>query len=415
MKTLLTAASGAVFLSGLAGAASAAPGVHLVTVIRALPHGPGVFRYAVTVRPVGGAAHTVTLVLGTRRPAVWSGEVPGCLASRDRTELACDLGDVRESESRTLHATGKPGAGGEAPIVVRVAAANAPPVTSSLGVTQSSALRLSHAQGVWSPGGDAPSARPSEDADGAGGAASPAADPGTVSAPTAGSSADAAPLESPVESPPVESPGIQPSAAEPPVVQPPVDQRYEAVAPAARPHAARPAAPPRGSAARPERPRRAPATTKGTDASAVPAASAGAGAPGDAAGPGAPRPGAHGRPPAVDLPGAPPPAPYLPGAAAAPLPVIGGKAAPSPAVSPSAALPQIAARRSQAEGISELDTASPAGALQAGRTSWATLVAVAVVTEAGLLWLIAGFSVWRRRRSREDGRRRRTRLAGLIP
>jgi hypothetical protein len=47
--------------------------------------------------------------------------------------------------------------------------------------------------------------------------------------------------------------------------------------------------------------------------------------------------------------------------------------------------------------------------MQAGRTSWATLVAIAVVTEAGLLWLVAGLTVMRRRRvgavSRRSGRR----------
>jgi hypothetical protein len=80
---------------------------------------------------------------------------------------------------------------------------------------------------------------------------------------------------------------------------------------------------------------------------------------------------------------------------------------PVPAASAPAVLPQIAAHPSaHGEGVSELSTLSPAGAMQAGRWSWATLIAVAVVTEAGLLWLVAGFTVWRRRRSRENGRRR---------
>jgi hypothetical protein len=77
---------------------------------------------------------------------------------------------------------------------------------------------------------------------------------------------------------------------------------------------------------------------------------------------------------------------------------IGGPAVPLPGVSAPAALPQIAPKTSPSEGVSELNTLSPAGAMQAGRTSWATLVAVAVVAEAGLLWLIAGLTVWRRRR-----------------
>jgi hypothetical protein len=56
---------------------------------------------------------------------------------------------------------------------------------------------------------------------------------------------------------------------------------------------------------------------------------------------------------------------------------------------------------SPSEGISELTTLAPAGALRAGRTSWATVIAVAITTEAGLLWLVAGLTVWRRRRVRQ--------------
>jgi hypothetical protein len=54
-------------------------------------------------------------------------------------------------------------------------------------------------------------------------------------------------------------------------------------------------------------------------------------------------------------------------------------------------------------GISELTTLSPAGAMQAGRTSWATLIAIAVVAEAGLLLLATGLTVLRRKRTREGG------------
>jgi hypothetical protein len=84
---------------------------------------------------------------------------------------------------------------------------------------------------------------------------------------------------------------------------------------------------------------------------------------------------------------------------------IGGPAVPLPDVSAPAALPQIAPKTSPGEGVSELNTVSPAGAMQAGRTSWATLVAVAVVAEAGLLWLVAGLTVWRRRRVGGGARR----------
>jgi hypothetical protein len=95
---------------------------------------------------------------------------------------------------------------------------------------------------------------------------------------------------------------------------------------------------------------------------------------------------------------------------------LGGPAAPLPIVSP--ALPQLAPHPSPSSGISELDTLSPAGAMQAGRTSWATLIAIAVVAEAGLLWLIAGFTVWRRKRmpkGRVRALSRRLIFSRLIP
>jgi hypothetical protein len=81
---------------------------------------------------------------------------------------------------------------------------------------------------------------------------------------------------------------------------------------------------------------------------------------------------------------------------------------------PSPALPQLAPHASPGSGISELDTLSPAGAMQAGRTSWATLIAIAVAAEAGLLWLIAGFTVWRRKRTPKRGPRLRALSPRLI-
>jgi hypothetical protein len=86
-------------------------------------------------------------------------------------------------------------------------------------------------------------------------------------------------------------------------------------------------------------------------------------------------------------------------------------------------LPEIAphpSRASPGEGISELSTLSPASAMRAGRWSWATLIAVAIVGEAGLLWLVAGLSVWRRGRPRPGGRNRHPRspkvlLSRLLP
>ncbi|MGH3381004.1 MAG: hypothetical protein ACRDP6_40345, partial [Actinoallomurus sp.] len=105
-----------------------------------------------------------------------------------------------------------------------------------------------------------------------------------------------------------------------------------------------------------------------------------------------------------------PDVPGVPGAegAAPPLPIIpGGPAVPLPGASAPAALPQIAGKPSRDEGVSELNTVSPAGAMQEGRASWATLIAVAIVTEAGLLWLVAGLTVLRRKRVRKIAPRHR--------
>jgi hypothetical protein len=117
---------------------------------------------------------------------------------------------------------------------------------------------------------------------------------------------------------------------------------------------------------------------------------------------------AHGPPLSPIIPHVPI-VPDLPGAAAPASPPPGLPAVPLPGASPPAALPQIATRPSPGEGVSELHMMSPAGAMQAGRASWATVIAVAVVTEAGMLWLVAGFTVWRRRRQGTTGRRSRAR------
>jgi hypothetical protein len=52
--------------------------------------------------------------------------------------------------------------------------------------------------------------------------------------------------------------------------------------------------------------------------------------------------------------------------------------------------------------MSELTPVTPAGALRSGRASWATVVAIGIVAEAGLLWLAAGLTMWRRRRALEE-------------
>ncbi|MCW2948649.1 MAG: hypothetical protein JWR24_5366 [Actinoallomurus sp.] len=98
-------------------------------------------------------------------------------------------------------------------------------------------------------------------------------------------------------------------------------------------------------------------------------------------------------------------------------------AVPLPGGSPPPTLPQIAPepspQASPSEGISELTTLAPAGAMRAGRTSWATIIAIAIVAEAGLLWLVAGLTVWRRKRVREGcvrpGRPPWLRIPKLLP
>jgi hypothetical protein len=351
-------------LGAVAGAAPTARAVHLVTLIRALSRTPTAVQYAVTVRPVGGPAHAATLVLSTRRPASWTGLAPACLASRDRTALACDLGDLRESEARTLRVTARPGDRGpaEVPVIARAAAANAPSVTSSLGAAmRSQALRLARPADEPSPG----SASPDQEDDAA--AQSPEAQ------------------SSPGESPPAASPSAEAQAAPSEPAESEAATSPEIMSPAIRSRSAHPQGPAPAAPPRPVRPARPPAPPH--KAPAV------AGA--------VPEPG---RLPVV--PHAPiiPHVPDVPADAGAPPAggPIGGPAVPLPVVSAPAALPQIAPqiapKTSPGEGVSELNTLSPAGAMQAGRTSWATLVAVAVVAEAGLLWLVAGLTVWRRRR-----------------
>jgi hypothetical protein len=351
-RTLLALAAGGAGV--VTPPAFAAPGVHLVTSIEALSHAPDGVRYAVTVRPVGGPAHATTLVLSTRRPAVWTTGSPDCLSSADRTALACDLGDVRESERRTLRLTAQPGDGpAQVPVIAQAGAANAPSVTSSLGVNHPAALRFAR---------DEPPL--------------PSPDPSDEPSPSASATAEVPP---PVESPPVESPSAVPSesgfASESPAAVLP-----QRPSPLARPRAAH----------------------------RVPAA-----APSHAP--------AHVRPPAVPhapvIPHLPVPPAEAPVAPIAPIvppanAPLGGPPVLPPAPSP--ALPQLAPHASPGSGISELDTLSPAGAMQAGRTSWATLIAIAVAAEAGLLWLVAGFAVWRRKRSPKGGPRLRA-PARLIP
>ena len=348
-RTLLTLATGAAGV--MTTQAFAAPAVHLVTSIETLSHAPDGVHYAVSVRPVGGPAHATTLVLSTRRPAAWTARSPECLSSADRTALACDLGDIRESQRRTLRFTAQPGDGpAQVPVIAQARAANAPSVTSSLGVNHPAALRLA---------GDEPPL--------------PAPDPSQEPSPSA--SAEVAPVESP---------------SAPAVASRPSESDFVPDSPAVvLPHGPSPLARPRA----PHRVPAAPAPHAKVRPPAVPHAPVIEHAP--------VVPHAPVIPPPAELPAGPPPNAPLGGP-----PILPG--APSPA------LPQLAPHASPGSGISELDTLSPAGAMQAGRTSWATLIAIAVAGEAGLLWLIAGFTVWRRKRTPKTGPRLRA-LARLMP
>lgn len=456
--TLLTLATGAGGLLTLPALGRATPAVHLVTSIQAVSHGHEQVRYAVTVRPAGGPAHMVTVVLGTRRPAAWTAAAPGCLSSPDRTTLACDLGDVREAQSRTLRLTAQPGDLADVPVIAHVRAANAPSVTSSLGTTRPIGLGLHGSgeapglRGGWEvpgtrgvvepprPRAEAPGPRrvgepPADDPAAPEPSPAPPESPGTPESPLPSASPEPSGSAEPPQSPqPSQSPaGVSPAvvapsgenaapaeseSAEPadsPPAQPPPAESPAAAGPPDR-HAPprhvpiRPA-PYRGPAAsppgRPPHARSGPAVPRAPIIPHVPV-SPGTGA--GVLGAGVPGAGAQG---AANPP--PPAAPVPPPAAPVPPPdgLMGGPGgAPGkpPTSSPSPTLPEIAPQSSPGTGISELNTLSPASAMRAGRVSWATLIAVAVVAEAGLLWLVTGFAVWRRKRAPRH--RARSRRAG---
>lgn len=409
---------------GLGGvAAFAAGGVHLVTSIRVLSHAPGAVQYAVTVLPAGGPAHAATAVIGTRKPAEWTAAARACLPNPNRTALACDLGDMRKSKQRTLLLTARTGAGGpsEVPVVVQTGAANIPPATVSRDSSRPAALRLARSfrrtfpRSLLSAPGDVtpstgpwPSPRHS--------AAPPSASPYPPASPPV--NPYAYPPASPYAYPPVNpyaNPSVDPSSS-PSAGLSGGDTASAgpsaAVSPPAEPSSAGPSpvrsASTPGAGHGPARPHRARRPHGRHGLTGAPRAAAG------------PRPEAPARPavPPAAPPAAPPAVPqapvipHLPVAPGRPevpppLPVVpGGTAAAPPPVTPAPpVLPEIAGKPSQARGVSEIDTLSPAGAMQAGRVSWATLIAVAIVTEAGMLWLIAGLTVWRRR-PRQDGRDR---------
>ncbi|GLY86443.1 hypothetical protein [Actinoallomurus iriomotensis] len=368
LATAVLATTGGTFGPARFGgaAAVAAPAVHLVTSIQTLSRAPEGTRYAVSVRPVGGTARAATLVLSTFGPAAWTAAAPGCLFSADRTAMACDLGDLSPQRGRTLHVTARPGPGGPAqvPVVAQAGAANAPSVIASLGVAHPAAFRM--VRRVRAPD---PSSSPGTDA-------SP--EPWTSPAPAASPALEASPEPSPSFSTAPVSPEAAPWSA--------------AAVPSRRARPARPAAKP------PHRP-----ATPATHSPAPSQAPSQAGPAPMAGAPAIPQVSVSPETSASSAANPPLGGPPLGG------PPLGGPALPLPTISATPSTPRIAPGNPH-EGVSQLDTLSPAGAMQAGRTSWATLIAIAVVTEAGLLWLVAGLTVMRRRRalgasSRRSGRR----------
>lgn len=361
--------AGALIGPALLGSATAiaTPAVHLMTSIQTLARAPEGTRYAVSVRSVGGTAHTATLVLTTFGPAAWTAAAPGCLSSADHTALACELGDLSPQRARTLRVTARPGPGGstQVPVIAQASAVDAPPVVASLGVAHPAALRM-----VRHVGEPVPSSSPGTEA---------AQEPQTFPAPEVSGPAGASPEPSPSF-----------SAAPAVPVSPEAQTPWSAAA--EPPRRVRPARPARKPAPRPAHPPAASATPS-------PAAAPQAGTTPEAGAPAVPQVSVG--PDASATPAAPAAVPP------AAIPPLGGPALPLPTIGASPATPSIAPRTSR-DGVSQLDTLSPAGAMQAGRTSWATLVAIAVVTEAGLLWLVAGLTVMRRRRvgpaSRRPGR-----------
>jgi hypothetical protein len=388
--------------------AQAVADIHLLTSIRVLSRAPDAFRYAVTVRPVGGPARAATLIANTRRPAAWTVATPACLPSADRTALACDLGDMREQETRTLNLTARPGGPAAMPVIVQVGAANALSVTASLGAAHPTTLRLVRSKRATTgepppgtapsvPAGELTSQEPSPEAQSSAAGFSPELSPPAGVSPPVGSSS-----AGPATSEPVAS---EPAMAETAIAEPGISET-------ATPDAAKPEV---GALATSSRAAHQP---KPGHQRVRPTTSAG---PEPAAPHAAPHPGTIGAPHGPIIPHVPV-GPDLPGGAGAPpapvatTPAAGAPAGgapmggpppggapmggpvPLPGASAPAVLPRIAPKTVPGEGVSELSTLSPAGAMRAGRTSWATLVAIAVVSEAGLLWLVAGFAVMRRRR-----------------
>jgi hypothetical protein len=324
--------------------ASASPLVRLVASIRPLAPEAGLVRYAVTVRPEGGTAREASLVLGTLSPAAWGTPVQGCLANSERTAMVCDLGNLPAGEDRTLILAARTG-GAPVPIVAEAAAANAP--RPAIVTSPDTSPQTDESPPAQSP---EPSAEPSQQPE-------PTMSPEVVR-PSPGGAASGDPS--------------------PDLVRPHVTQRtVGAVRPTVK-HGVSPAS--------------------GVRIRKGPPAGAGAGHRRGA--PVTPHKHVH---PTVPAPAAAPPVPPE----APPLPIVPGGSAGGPGATapdlPQLAAPQMTSSPSPNSGISELTTLSPAGAMQAGRASWATLIAIAVVAEAGLLWLATGLTVLRRKRTREGG------------
>jgi hypothetical protein len=399
---------------------------------------PGAVEYAVTVRPIGGPAIGVRLVLTTVEPAAWKRPPRGCAADGSTTVLRCDLGDL--TTARMLRVRVRTGGSfpAEPPVTVATSAANASERSVvELRTVQPPAVAARLTRPVPAPAvssGAAPEPSPSASAVPSVPAASPAGGSPMAESPEVSSQ----PSMSPGVAAPV-SPSAQATAGASPSVpatpSPSATPRTGAASGSSGPANAGSSG---GSATPKTTPRRTPRMPSGgvpsgprsrlgapVGAPVAPAsvpAAARVSVSGTPSVPGSARPSSKGGPTAKPLKSATlaqpaasagPAVPALPADPGGPVGPIGaagaglgphGATAPTPnayggpsPVDVGPLLPSLAPRStvSRPEGTSELTAVTPAGSLREGRRSWTAALGIAVVVEALLLWL-AGLVIVRR-------------------
>lgn len=390
---------------------------------------PEAVEYAVTVRPVGGPAIGVRLVLTTAEPAAWQRPAAGCASDGSTTVLRCDLGDL--PAARTLRLRVRTG-GAEPPVTVETSAANTsehsvvelrtvqPPATAARLTRPASAPAVT--VGAASEASPSVSAVPSVLAASPSGG-SPIAQSPDMSPQPSVSPEVPAPVSPPAQAPADENPSV------PATPSPSATPRTVAVSGSSGPANAGSSGGRRSTAPK-TAPRRTPRMPSGgmrsglrprpgapaAPSSVPPAARVPVPVPGIPSVPGSARPSAGGGPtakplrpatlvkpaasagPAVPAPPADPGGPIGPiGAAGGGLGPQSGATAPTPNASggPSVVavgpvLPSLAPSSavSRPEGTSELTAVTPTGSLREGRRSWTAALGIAVVAEALLLWLV---------------------------